>query len=290
MSDAQAYDDESLPWLEAVENDEGPRAISARKMLVGLILILLAVAVVAGTMFWLGRQDAAPGGAPQLIQAEPGPYKVKPADPGGLDVAGDSETAYSTSAGEDPDAALDVRKLPPEMTPLPVETPQPATPPKKIPPKEVKEPATGRGRQAGRAGGADDPAWRLCIDRQGRHRLEAVVGPLPASRRAEQGGGDRECRRQVGLPAAGLRLVGSDQGGLRRVEGGGRKLPAGELMQAAIYGLAGTELLAEERDFFRDSPSRPAIFCSSEILSPGNSCDSLPMPFATSKGMTRSRS
>jgi hypothetical protein len=71
----------------------------------------------------------------------PDPYKVRPTDPGGLDVAGDSETAYSTSAGEDPDAALDVRKLPPEMTPLPVETPQQATPPKKIPPRETKEPA-----------------------------------------------------------------------------------------------------------------------------------------------------
>ncbi|HXG81712.1 MAG TPA: SPOR domain-containing protein [Sphingomicrobium sp.] len=136
MSDARGFDSESLPWLEAVENEDGPRAISARKMLVGLLLVLLAAAVVAGTMFWLGRQDPAPGGAPELIKAEPGPYKVRPSDPGGLDVAGDSETAYSTSAGEDPDAALDVRKLPEEMTPLPVETP--AAPPK---PKETPKPA-----------------------------------------------------------------------------------------------------------------------------------------------------
>ena len=140
MSDARGYDGESLPWLEAVENDEGPRAISARKMLVGLLLVLLAGAVVAGTMFWLGRLDPAPGGAIELIRAEPGPYKVKPTDPGGLDVAGDSETAYSTSAGEDPDAALDVRKLPKEMTPLPVETPDSA-PPKKVEPKPVEESA-----------------------------------------------------------------------------------------------------------------------------------------------------
>ena len=141
MSDARAYDGDALPWLEAVENEDGPRAISARKMLVALFLVLLAGVIVAGTMFWVGRQDPAPGGAPLLIKAEPGPYKVRPTDPGGLDVAGDSETAYSTSAGEDPDAALDVRKLPKEMTPLPVETAQPAVPPKKIPPNEVKEPA-----------------------------------------------------------------------------------------------------------------------------------------------------
>jgi hypothetical protein len=141
MSDGRAYDGDALPWLEAVENEDGPRAISARKMITALLLVLLAAAVVAGTMFWIGRQDPAPGGAPQLIKAEPGPYKVRPTDPGGLDVAGDSETAFSTSAGEDPDAALDVKKLPQEMTPLPVDTPQPAAPPKKIPPKEVKEPA-----------------------------------------------------------------------------------------------------------------------------------------------------
>ncbi|HEU0311647.1 MAG TPA: SPOR domain-containing protein, partial [Sphingomicrobium sp.] len=100
-----------------------------------LVLVLMAGLIVAGTMFWIGRQDPAPGGAPELIKAEPGPYKVKPADPGGLDVAGDSETAYSTSAGEDPDAALDPAKLPKEMTPLPVETTQPASPPKQTPAK-----------------------------------------------------------------------------------------------------------------------------------------------------------
>ena len=141
MSDVRGYDDQSLPWLEAVENEDGPRAISARKMLVALLLVLLAGAIVAGTMFWLGRQDPAVTGAPQLIRAEPGPYKVKPTDPGGLDVAGDSETAYSTSAGEDPDAALDMRKLPPEMAQPPAEPTVPVTPPKKIPPKETKESA-----------------------------------------------------------------------------------------------------------------------------------------------------
>src|SRR5512147_2409121 len=141
MSDARGYDDQSLPWLEAVENEDGPRAISARKMFVALVLVLLAGTIVAGTMFWLGRQNPAAGGAPELIRAEPGPYKVKPTDPGGLDVAGDSETAYSTSAGEDPDSVLDVRKLPVEMIPPPAEPAAPAEKPKKLPPNEVKEPA-----------------------------------------------------------------------------------------------------------------------------------------------------
>ena len=176
MSDGRAYDDQSLPWLEAVDDEDGPRGVSARKMFVALVLVLLAAAIVAGTMFWLGRRDPAVTGAPELIRAEPAPYKVKPADPGGLDVAGDSETAYSTSAGEDPDAALDVRKLPEEMVPPPVAPAEPAPPPKKIPPKETKEPAPDDTAPAAPAGptiqlGAyastikADTAWRMLSGR-----------------------------------------------------------------------------------------------------------------------------
>ena len=150
MSDGRAYDDQALPWLEAVDDEDGPRGVSARKMLVALLLVLAAAAIVAGTMFWLGRRDPVVTGAPELIRAEPGPYKVKPEDPGGLDVAGDSETAYSTSAGEDPDSSLDLRKLPPEMQPLPV--PAEDAPPKKIPPNEKREPVPDDAAPAGPSG------------------------------------------------------------------------------------------------------------------------------------------
>ena len=88
MSDGRAYDDQALPWLEAVDDEDGPRGISARKMLVALFMVLAAAAIVAGTMFWRGRRDPVVTGAPELIRAEPGPYKVKPDDPGGLDVLG----------------------------------------------------------------------------------------------------------------------------------------------------------------------------------------------------------
>jgi cell division septation protein DedD len=96
--------------------------------------VLVAAAVVAGTFFWLGRQDPV-AGAPELIRAEPGPYKVKPADPGGLDVAGESETAFQTSAGEDADAQLDLGALPEQ----PVARPVPGEP-KVSAPKETAQP------------------------------------------------------------------------------------------------------------------------------------------------------
>ncbi|HET7708691.1 MAG TPA: SPOR domain-containing protein [Sphingomicrobium sp.] len=112
MDSSRPYDDSELPWLAAVENEDGPRGVSARRMVAALLIVLLGAAIVAGTFFWLGRQEAVVAGAPQLIRAEPGPYKVRPADPGGLDVAGESETAFKTSAGEDSDAQLDLDAIP----------------------------------------------------------------------------------------------------------------------------------------------------------------------------------
>jgi cytoskeletal protein RodZ len=130
MSDTSStYDDGQLPWLEAVEDEDGPRPVSARKMFAALFVVLLAVTLVGGTFFWLAHRDSTVvSGAPELIAAEPGPYKVKPSDPGGLVVGGESETAFATSAGEDTDAQLDMSKMPeqPVARPAPRPTPAPA--------------------------------------------------------------------------------------------------------------------------------------------------------------------
>ncbi|HJU77432.1 MAG TPA: hypothetical protein VJ597_05840, partial [Sphingomicrobium sp.] len=91
MTDQRPYDDGQLPWLQAVEDEDEPRGVSARKMLAALMVVLLAGAIVAATFFWMGRRDAQINGPPELIRAEPGPYKVKPPNPGGLDVVGESE-------------------------------------------------------------------------------------------------------------------------------------------------------------------------------------------------------
>jgi hypothetical protein len=109
-----AYDEERLPWLEPVDEEDAPRGISARRMFAALLVVVLAVAIVAATFFWLGRDSGGTDGAPELIKAPATPYKIKPADPGGLDVAGESETAYRTSAGQDTDSQLDLGELPKE--------------------------------------------------------------------------------------------------------------------------------------------------------------------------------
>jgi hypothetical protein len=126
--------DEQLPWLQPVDDEDEPRGVSARKMLAALAVVLVAALVVAATFFWIGRQDAATNGAPELIKAPPGPYKVKPANPGGLDISSESETAFETSAGQDVNAQLDTSK----MAQPPVAKAQ--EPPKTLPTNETKAP------------------------------------------------------------------------------------------------------------------------------------------------------
>ena len=132
---ATTGDNEALPWLEAVDDEDQPRGVSARKMLAALLMVGVAVAIIAGTLFYLGRASGG-SGPPELIRAEAGPYKIRPTDPGGLDVAGDSGTAFATGAGEDQDSKLDVGKMAEPPPPLP----EPDGAPKKIPPNETKEP------------------------------------------------------------------------------------------------------------------------------------------------------
>lgn len=111
MSDDRSSD-EALPWLAAVEDEDEPRGISARRMLMSLFVVVLAGLILVGTFFWLGHRDTLAGGSPLLIKAPPSPYKVKPTNPGGLDIGGESETAFETSAGEDQDSKLDLNRMP----------------------------------------------------------------------------------------------------------------------------------------------------------------------------------
>ncbi|WP_028969120.1 SPOR domain-containing protein [Sphingomonas sp. URHD0057] len=141
-----AYDDGQLPWLQAVDDEDEPRGISARKMLAALLVVLVAAALVAGTFFWLGRRDVVSAGPPELIRAEPGPYKIKPPNPGGLNVAGESETAFETSAGEDKDAQLDLNAV----SEAPVAKPKPE--PKPAGPVAAKPPAPPEPKPSGAPG------------------------------------------------------------------------------------------------------------------------------------------
>ncbi|GAA4001414.1 SPOR domain-containing protein [Sphingomonas humi] len=119
---------EPLPWLEPVEDEDEPPALSARKMLAAVLVVLLAAALVAGTLYCLGRRNSSDEGSgpPELIRADPNPVKIKPENPGGIDVAGDSETAFATGAGEQVDGQLDLNAVPEEAIAKPKAKAEPA--------------------------------------------------------------------------------------------------------------------------------------------------------------------
>lgn len=155
MSDERSFD-EPLPWLAPVEDEDEPRGLSARRMLAALIVVLIAGLIVAGTFFWLGRRETVVSGPPELIKAPPGPYKVKPPNSGGLDISGESETAFETSAGEDKDSKLDLNKLPETAVAKP-----PKQQPKTLPPNETKTPVPAEAKPEPKATGAPGSVVQL---------------------------------------------------------------------------------------------------------------------------------
>lgn len=158
MSEASGgYDDNSLPWLQEVDDEDPPRGISARTMLIGLFVVLIVAGVIAAGFFWLGRQGTSgSGGAPELIKAPATPYKVKPENPGGLDIEGESQATFETSAGKDIDSRLnlgatgreDVTTVAPKEEPKAPGAPE-ATPP---PPAEQAAPQPAPKAPSGAAG------------------------------------------------------------------------------------------------------------------------------------------
>jgi hypothetical protein len=213
MSDERSLD-EPLPWLAPVEDEDEPRGISARRMLAALAVVLLAGLIVAGTFFWLGHRETVVNGPPELIQAPPGPYKVKPPTTGGLDISGESETAFETSAGEDKDSQLDLNKLPETPVAKPVKEQPKSIPPSetKTPVKEAPEPkpsgAPGTVVQLGAfANQAQaERAWTALSSRfPSIAALDKLIVPFPGGIRLRAGAGSPLAAKQVcqTLKAAG---------------------------------------------------------------------------------------
>lgn len=78
-----------------------------------LLLAIVFVGAAAALLFVVFQQGVRTGGrnAPPVIVAEAGPEKIKPEDPGGLDVPHQDKTVYDRVSGEDPER---VERLLPE--------------------------------------------------------------------------------------------------------------------------------------------------------------------------------
>ncbi len=100
-------DEERLPWLETVEEDDadGPSVLRI------VLLVVLALAIVAAAIFGYQyyKKHRGTDGNGALITAQEGDYKVKPDDPGGLKVEGEGDSAIATSDGAAPgNASIDM--------------------------------------------------------------------------------------------------------------------------------------------------------------------------------------
>ena len=114
VTDAETGDDlpeeDRLPWLEAVEEDGDNEGPSMAKLLGALVIGLLAIGLIVGGLFWLGNRNR-PGGNGEIIAAPEGDYKVRPDDPGGMNVQGQGDTAIAASEGQAPQGQIDTNRM-----------------------------------------------------------------------------------------------------------------------------------------------------------------------------------
>jgi hypothetical protein len=103
-------DDDRLPWLETVE-DEYHEGRSLGRMLLLIVLVLLVLGAAAFGWYWYQQQRGLSGNG-ELIEAQEGDYKVKPDEPGGMQVEGEGDTVFATSQGAASNASINVAALP----------------------------------------------------------------------------------------------------------------------------------------------------------------------------------
>jgi hypothetical protein len=102
--------DDRLPWLETVEEEYRERRPVGRIVLWAALALLLVAAAGFGWA-WYGQRAGLTGHG-ELIEAQAGDYKVKPDQPGGMEVPGEGDTVFATSQGNRSDAGINVAALP----------------------------------------------------------------------------------------------------------------------------------------------------------------------------------
>jgi hypothetical protein len=108
-----SVDEDRLPWLEAVDEDDTSEGVSVGKLMALVVAALVALGIVIGGIWAFGSKSA-PGNItdPTLIAAAEGDYKVKPEAPGGMNVEGKGDSAFATSEGAEATGKIDTNALP----------------------------------------------------------------------------------------------------------------------------------------------------------------------------------
>lgn len=204
MTDVRADEENRLPWLEAVDEEDDRDGPSPLKLIVAVLIGLAAIGGIVGGWFWLQNRDGGgAGGEPELIRAPEGDYKTRPDDPGGMAVEGEGDTAFAISAGENKAGRIDtgaVPEAPVTQTPQPKAEPaQPKASPAQ--PKASPPAAAGETIQLGAfpSQAAAEKAWKALSGRFG------YLAPLSHTVVAAQVGGKTWYRlRASGAGAGGI--------------------------------------------------------------------------------------
>jgi pyruvate/2-oxoglutarate dehydrogenase complex dihydrolipoamide acyltransferase (E2) component len=209
-------DEDRLPWLEAVEEDEdGGDGPSVAKLVAAIVIGLVAIGVIVGGLFWLGNRNQ-PGANGEVIAAPEGDYKVRPENPGGMNVSGEGEVAAAASAGQTPQGNLNVNAVSETpVTQAPHPAPAPAAPaaqaPAPAPAPAPAHPAPAPAPQAPAAAGATIQLGAFSSQAAANQAWSALAGrfrylaPLSHNVVAAQVGGRTLYRlRASGPDAAGI--------------------------------------------------------------------------------------
>ena len=183
------------------------RGTRAFHMLVGMALI-----VVIGALWWFTRQrpetnTIAEGGT---IEAPPGPYKVKPTNPGGREVAGTGDTSFAVAEGRKVEGHIAETPAPAPSAEPSSKAPHPAASPVRAGAVGVQVGAylskaqaeTGWGQLEGRLGPLKGRSHRVVegvADSGTVFRLQAVAGNVAEAnelcRAIKAAGGDCQVKR-----------------------------------------------------------------------------------------------
>ena len=93
--------EERLPWLESDDDDEQP-GVDTGRLIAFAVVGLLALVLVFGALWFFirGSTDEELVADGSTIEAPDEPYRTRPADPGGQEVAGTGDTSFEVAEGQ----------------------------------------------------------------------------------------------------------------------------------------------------------------------------------------------
>ena len=102
-------EEESLPWLEADEEDEGYSGIDTRQVIAFFALLLLVLLLIVASIWFFSNRSSGsePVADGSTIEAPDGPIRERPEDPGGREFAGTGNVAPVVGEGGTSEAVLD---------------------------------------------------------------------------------------------------------------------------------------------------------------------------------------